>query len=164
MEQLYPHGRYKQYTLKEIRDILEENNYQPEDMTFLSAATAHGGVTDLGDGLGWKVSALGTVNTMTIETEKHPTGIFKQSGYLPVIILNSDRDILDYDFISGLHPIPDAEVYLWSEYPYSAADMPLIVYDEWFRRDTYKDGMRPFDGKTLGWEDTANVYSEEDND
>lgn len=139
------------YNEDEIREIIDSEATDYQDVSFLTALSTFGGVADLGEGearFGW----VKPVAVLVIETTDYQTGIFKQHGALPILVLNIDQVVMDYDFISAVHTTTEADIYIWSAVPWSDVTSDLGVYGEWYRRDVYKDGMKPFEG-TQTWED-----------
>lgn len=145
--------RFKRYTRHEVIEIMSSFEYDPEDISFLTAISNYAVVTEIPEldkrNVGW----MRTVDVPVVEVPTQPTGIYSQQGQPPMILLNVEQSIMDYDFVSALHPQHDWDVYLWLAYPYTSPDLLLGVMGEWFRRDVYPDRMRPFNGKELDWED-----------
>lgn len=155
--------RKRRYSKDDINNIVSEEGITSDDFTFLCALSNYAMVTEHPYTKKGVVTGMKSVDVVVLQTDKYPTGYFYEPGVQPVIVINEDNTILDYDFISELHPMHDWDVYLWLSHPWTVADTPLGIHGEWYRRDTYKDGMLPFNGKTLDWED-RNPNEEEDND
>lgn len=157
--------RKRRYTKDEINNIIRhERIVGNEEFSFLSAMNAQPFV---GEDPHTKETVFGFLKTITvpvIETEDFGTGYFFEQGHAPLLVINAELSVLDYDFISELHPAHDCDMYLWLSHPWEIPDTPLGVYGEWFRREVYKDGMMPFNGKTLDWEDLPPKTYEEDNE
>lgn len=132
------------YTAREIAAIIIHENVTPEEYGFLTAVSAYGMVgknpaTGVTEAVGIK-----PVDVVTYNTDKYPTGIFRELGRPPIIVLNDEDSILDYDFISELHPMHDWDIYLWADTPYIKAGTDIGIFGEWYRRDYYPDGIEPF--------------------
>lgn len=127
------------------------------DFSHLVALTPYGmvGINPL-SGMA-ELSGIVPVDVLVHNTEDYPTGIYQPDGGKPVIILNDWQTPLDYDLISQLHPMHDWEVYLWMDVPYADTHKDIGLYGEWYRSVYYPDGMQPFDGVPLGWEDSVNI-------
>lgn len=158
--------RKRRYSAEEIKDIARhENITDREDMSFLCAMNIQPMVVENPKSGMATLANLRTVSIPVIETEDYLTGIYFEAGQMPIIVINTDISLLDYDFISDLHPVEDSEIYLWLSHPWEVLEEEeedVGIYAEWYRREVYKDGMRPYDGKTLGWEDSAPRKDEED--
>lgn len=153
----------KRYNAGEIKDIARHENITGrDDMSFLCAMNIHPMVVEHPSSGKATLANLRTVSIPVIETDDYPTGIYFEPGRMPIIVINSEISILDYDFISDLHPVQDSEIYLWLSHPWEDIEEEALgIYAEWYRREVYKDGIMPFDGKTLGWEDSAPGGDEE---
>lgn len=153
--------RKRRYTGDEIKDIIREEKVGPGDLSFLCALSTFGMVVDnpnTGEGT---LAGMKTISIPVIETDAYPTGYFFEVGSDPIIVLNDEASVLDYDFISDLHPAHDWEIYLWMTCPWDSSEESFGLFGEWYQRDVYKDGIMPFDGKALGWEDSAPTKDEE---
>lgn len=157
--------RKRRYTKDEINNIIRhERILGNEEFSFLSGMYAQPSVGENPHTKETVLAFLKTVTVPVIETEEFETGYFFEQGHAPLLVINDERSMLDYDFISELHPAHDCDMYLWLNHPWEIPDTSLGVYGEWYRREVYKDGILPFDGKTLGWEDSAPIKDEEDNE
>lgn len=153
--------RKRRYSKSDILDIISYEGITRDDFTYLCALSTYAMVVDnpnTGDGT---LAGLKSISVAVIETDAYPTGYFFELGTEPIIVMNESSSILDYDFISELHPAHDWEIYLWLSCPWHVTSEPMGIHGEWYRREVYKDGMLPFDGKTLGWEDSAPKQDEE---
>ena len=153
--------RKRRYSKGDILDIISYEDITSDDFTYLCALSTHAMVADVPNKDEGTLAGLKSISVAVIETDAYPTGYFFEVGNAPIIVLNESSSILDYDFISELHPAHDWEIYLWLSYPWDAVDAPMCIHGEWYRNEVYKDGMVPFDGKTLGWEDSAPNQDEE---
>lgn len=156
--------RKRRYGRGEIRDILRHEEITArDDFSFLCALAVQPQVVPLPESGKHTLGNLRTISIPVVETEDYPTGIYFETGDSPVIVLNTKETITDYDTISDLHPVKDSDAYLWLDQPWEEpTDDDLGIYGEWYRREVYKDGMRPYDNKTLGWEDQPPKSYEED--
>lgn len=145
-------ARVKRYNKVEMVLLMRDEGLTAEDCSYLAALETYGVVGSAGnDGA---IQFINTTNVKVLYVNgEHPTGYYQQPGQARVIVINEDTSVLDYDLMSELHGLADAEIYLWLDHPWIDDQCPLGIHGEWYRRDTYKDGMLPFDGKTLGWED-----------
>lgn len=153
--------RKRRYSKDDILDIIRHEGITRDDFTYLCALSTYAMVADnpnTGEGA---LAGLKSISVAVIETDAYPTGYFFELGTEPIIVMNESSSILDYDFISELHPAHDWEIYLWLSCPWHGLNEPMGIHGEWYRREVYKDGMLPFDGKTLGWEDSAPMKDEE---
>lgn len=151
-------GRKRSYTIEEINEIVQAEGISPEETTFFTAISSTAMVIDS------KPVGLRSVTVPVIETDTYQTGHHTHPARGVILVINTETSVLDYDFISELHPMHDWDVYLWTMYPWDSGEQRLGVFGEWYRRDVYPDGISPFDGETLGWEDSNNNTREEDND
>lgn len=161
--------RKRRYSKQDIMDIILHERITREDCTYLCALSPHGMVLDTYvEGVSSLVG-MKSISVIVIETEDYITGYFSEPGAEPIIVMNENISVLDYDFISQLHPVHDYEIYLWLTQPWDIEDIvdgmeiDSLVGNlgEWYRRDVYKDGIMPYDGKLLGWADTNADGSEE---
>lgn len=151
------------YSRDDINEIIAELGIVSDDATWLTAITTYASVTDIGENAAMLVS-MPAVDILTFEVVGYPTGIYRAPGQQPIILLNAEDDILDYDFISRLHPASDYEIYLWlSEQWEHPTDEELHCYGDWYRSEVYKDHMPRYAGGELEWPDLPKV-SEEDTD
>lgn len=156
--------RKKRYSKDDINDIIRDEHISSDDFTFLCALSTHATVMEhphTGQGV---LAGMRSVDVVVLESDKYPTGYFFETGQQPVIVINEESSILDYDFISDLHPMHDWDVYLWLTYPWTIAETPIGIHGEWYRREVYPDGIVAFDGVTLGWEDKNPTDKESNND
>lgn len=146
--------RKRLYTRSEIAELVDSEELEDsDDYTWLCALSTYAMVIS-NNGIGGSAFAgLKTICIPVIHTDTHQTGYYFEPGQEPIIVINEDRSILDYDFISELHPVHESEVYLWLSDPWTEPDIHLGVHGEWYRSDTYKDGIERFNGKSLDWED-----------
>lgn len=154
--------RKRRYTKAEITSIIASEQLVPEQFSWLCALSTSAMVINQPDSTYGIMAGLRSVCVVVIEVDSYPTGIYYETGEDPVIIINTDSSILDYDFISELHVMHDWEVYLWTAFPWTIVDAPVAIYGEWYRSDTYKDGITPFSGKELGWEDLPPASDDEE--
>lgn len=136
----------KRYNKHEVISVLHTEKITADDFTYLTAIHNHAAVHD------GNVMGLNCVDIKVAAVDNYPTGFFHEQGKELLLILNEEQSVLDYDFISKLHPIADADVYLWISHKWDDAGTDLGIHGEWYRRDVYPDGMRPFKDKP-GWED-----------
>lgn len=141
--------RIRRYSADEIKEIGGGKNISPDDITFLTAIHSYALIVD------GKLFGAKTVDIPVIQTDTHQTGIYKEQGQMPVIIINEEQSILDYDFISALHPLEGADVYLWISHAWVDVGADLGIHGEWYRRDVYSDNMEKFKELPLTWEDLA---------
>lgn len=151
--------RIRRYSEDDIRRITREEEISGEDLTFLTALSNFASVIEVPGEKEPKLANLRTVDIPVFQVYTVPTGIFREQGKQIIILINEDSSILDYDFISSLHPMHDWDVYLWLDRPWLDIDSDLGVHGEWYRRDVYADGMSPYKDE-LGWEDLAPVEEE----
>ena len=145
--------RIKRYNKHEMGSLLHTEKVEAEDYTYLTALHNYA-IVGTNEETGMvDMAGIKCVDVKVIQVDQYETGYFYEQGKELFIIINEEASILDYDFISEIHPIKDADVYLWITRPLEEAGTDIGIHGEWYRRDTYKDGMMPFDGKTLGWED-----------
>ena len=149
--------RKRRYSMDEITNIITSEQLTGDDFDWLCALSTYAVVVDNPVTKNGAIAGMRSVCVTVIHTDMFPTGYFFDAGLEPVIVINDETSILDYDFISDLHPMHDWEIYLWLSHPWAVPETPLGIYGEWYRSDTYKDGIMPFDGKTLGWEDQPPV-------
>lgn len=156
-------GRKRRYNAEEIKDIAKHEDITGIDgMTFLCALNMQPMIVEYPSPGMATLANLRTISIPVIETEDYLTGIYSEAGHMPIIVINADRSIMDYDLISDLHPVKDSEIYLWLSHPWEELEEEdLGIYGEWYRRIVYKDGMRPYDGTTRGWEDQPPTSYEE---
>ena len=152
--------RLRRYSGDDIRRITREEGISSEDLTFLTALSNFASVIEVPGSEEPKLANLRTVDIPVIQVSTVPTGIYREQGKQIIIVINEDSSILDYDFISSLHPMHDWDVYLWLDRPWLDIDSDLGVHGEWYRRDVYADGMSPYKDE-LGWEDQAPVDEED---
>lgn len=146
--------RIKRYNYDDIRKIFSNEGLSSDDMSFLCAISNYAAMYEVPGEEEPKLGHILTSEVPVFVVDDAESGIFFKKGSQPVIILNPTRSVMDYDFISHLHPQNDWDVYLWLDVPWSATEEDLGVYGEWYRRHVHKDGIEPFDG-TLGWADIA---------
>ena len=151
--------RIKRYSNDDIKGIIQDEDLTSDDMSYLTAISNFAIVATVPGEKEGKLAGLKPVEIPVFLVYDHYTGIYREPGQYPIIFLNEEASILDYDFISELHPQHDWEVYLWLAHRWSDADSDLGIHGEWYRRDVYPDGMTPFTGE-LGWEDRAPVEEE----
>ena len=151
--------RIRRYSEDDIRRITRDEMISNDDLSFLTALSNFATVIEVPGEEKPKLANLRTVDIPVLQVSTVPTGIFREQGKQIIILINEDSSILDYDFISSLHPMHDWDVYLWLDRPWLDIDSDLGVHGEWYRRDVYADGMSPFTGE-LGWEDRAPVDEE----
>lgn len=145
--------RMRRYTQNQIGNILKQEGITPDDMTFLTAISNYAIVVEVPGQDEGKLAGLKATDVPVFEVSGYPSGIWQEDGKQPIILLNTDTSIMDYDFVSELHPQHDWDVYLWMDVPWVSAKESFGIMGEWYRRDTYPDGFKPFDGQSLGWED-----------
>lgn len=151
--------RIRRYSEDDIRRITSDEMISNDDLSFLTALSNFASVIEVPGEEKPKLANLRSVDVVVLQVSTVPTGIFREQGKQIIILINEDSSILDYDFISSLHPMHDWDVYLWLDRPWLEIDSDLGVHGEWYRRDVYPDGMSPFTGE-LGWEDRAPVVEE----
>lgn len=151
--------RIRRYSEDDIRRITRDEMISNDDLSFLTALSNFASVIEVPGSKEPKLANLRTVDIVVLQVSTVPTGIFREQGKQIIILINEDSSILDYDFISSLHPMHDWDVYLWLDRPWLEIDSDLGVHGEWYRRDVYPDGMSPFTDE-LGWEDRAPVEEE----
>lgn len=145
------------YTRDDIQKILRHDNFTNNDeLSWLTSVQVEPVMHQIGED--WKLAHLPSVDIQVIETDNFKTGIMHAENERPVIVLNEDDVVMDYDFISHLHPIHDAAAYLWVTEPY-ASTKEYEIHNYWFREDTYPDPLPPHDG-SLGWADKVIVEEE----
>lgn len=142
-------GTVREYSNKEVMDILHQEGVSVSDGTYLTAIMNHAIVCD--ESIVW----IKPVEMIVFEVDTAQTGTYTPTFGPKILLLNTKDFILTYDTISDLHTAGSADVYLWLINSYVEEDEPLEVMGEWYRKDYYPDGMKEFDGKTLGWEDLA---------
>ena len=140
--------KIKQYNKHEMVSLVHTEGITESDYTYLTSLNMDATVGD-----DTTAKWITPVGVLVIQTPNYPTGYFINPGVGVVLIINEVESLLDYDFVSALHPIADADVYLWTTAEWKDDDQPLGLCGEWYRRDTYKDDMKPFNGVRLGWED-----------
>ena len=137
--------RIEEYDKDGIREVLEVEGLGLDDLLYLSAfdveATQFIEMPD-GHHHAW----AGTKSVAVIDAVESPSGIYKPVGGYPIIVLNRERDVIDYDMVSELHPLHDASVYALLTAPYEKPDEGFIYLADWYRRDVYKDGIKPWTG------------------
>lgn len=153
--------RKRRYSKGDILDIISYEGISRDDFTYLCALSTYALVVDTPNTEEGTLAGMKSISIPVIETDAYPTGYFFEPGTEPVIVLNEGASVLDYDFISELHPSHDWEIYLWLSYPWDVVSAPIGIHGEWYRSEVYKDGMMPYNGKTLGWEDSAPTQDEE---
>lgn len=136
----------KQYNKYEVVSLLHTEKITADDFTYLTALQTYGAVSDEG------LTGFKCVDIKVAAVDEYPTGFFFEQGKELLLVINEEKSILDYDFISRLHPIEDADIYLWLSHKWADVGSDLGIHGEWYRRDVYPDGIRPFQDK-LGWED-----------
>ena len=146
-------SRMKMYGRGDMMDAVAREQLDGEDMSFLAAISTFAMVAELPGMVEPKLAGLRTVDIPVFDVTDHPTGIFQEVGQQSIIFINGGDSLLDYDFISELHPQHDWDVYLWMSCPWRNFESDIGLYGEWYRRDVYPDGMLAYDGKMLGWED-----------
>lgn len=151
--------RIRRYSEDDIRRITREEEISDEDLSFLTALSNFASVIEVPGIKEPKLANLRAVDIPVLQVYTVPSGIFREHGKQIIILINEDSSILDYDFISSLHPMHDWDVYLWLDRPWLDIDSDLGVHGEWYRRDVYPDGMSPYKDE-LGWEDRAPVDEE----
>lgn len=152
------------YSKDDINEIIRALDIDSSDATWLTAITTYAAVTDIGESHGMLIS-MPAVDVLTFEITGYRTGIYRAPGQYPIILLNTEEDILDYDFISNLHPAGDYEIYLWlSEQWEEPTGEDLYYYDAWYRSEVYKDYMPRYVGGPLQWPDLPKSTEEESDD
>ena len=151
--------RIRRYSEDDIRRIIRDEMITGDDVTFLTAISNFATVIEVPGVKEGQLLGMRSVDIPVFQVSSVPSGIFKDVGSQTIILINEDSSILDYDFISELHPIHDYDVYLWLDRPWLEIDSDLGVHGEWYRRDVYPDGMTAFNGMQ-GWEDIAPVDEE----
>lgn len=137
-----------EYTLADMRAAQNNESLTLRDSSIFTALSTEAVVN------GAAIGGSKAVEILTWQVEDSPTGYF-DNGSVRWVFLNTrdlEEDNINYDAVSQLHSKGDADIYLWSAYPYGDANLPLSVLKEWYRRDVYPDDIEPFDG-TLGWAD-----------
>lgn len=142
--------RIRKYSKDDIVSIFEDEEITGDDMTFLTAISNFAMVATVPGQKEGKLAGLAPVDVPVFLVYNHGSGIYQEQGQQPIIILNEEASIMDYDFISEIHPQHDWDVYLWITCRWKEADTDFGIHGEWYRRDVYPDGMQPFDGKVLG--------------
>lgn len=159
--------RFRRYTRDEVRRIMAEQGYSIDDLTYLTSVSNYAMVSEMPSHNPKEMNSyaawMRSVDVAVLEISDYATGIYQEAGQAPMILLNTETAVMDYDFVSELHPQHDWDVYLWVMFPYTISDMPLVVMAEWFRRDVYPDNMSKYTEGELGWEDRRED-SEEDDD
>lgn len=153
--------RMKHYTRTEIQGVIDHEGVGNSDLSFLCALSTYAVVIDNPKTGEAEPLGLKSISVGVIESHDYPTGIYQSPGQPVFIVINEVDSILDYDFISELHPTHDYEIYLWMSAPWGAPGTSFGIYGEWYRSDVYKDYMTPYDGTTLGWEDLVPTQDEE---
>lgn len=146
----------KRYGRTDLPGIFDSEGLIPSDMSFLSAISNFAIFAKVEDEDEHKLAGLHTVDIPVFEVVNHPTGIYQRVGEQIIIFINEDFDELTYDLISELHPQHDWDIYLWLTHKWKDIDKDLGIHGEWYRRDDYPDGMRPFTGK-ISWEDSPRL-------
>lgn len=152
--------RIKKYSRDDIQRIIREEGCTPDEVTYLTALSNFAIVAEIPGFPEPKLAGMMSVDILVFQVSNYPTGIYQAAGQQPIILLNEDWSLLDYDFISDLHTQHDWDVYLWLSEPWTETERSFGIHGEWYRRDVYPDGMKAFDGKTLGWEDKAPISKE----
>ena len=146
-------NQIKRYNQAEMVSLMHTEKVGADDFTYLSALHNYG-IVGVDEATGaTSLAGIKCVDVKVIQVDQYETGYFYEQGKELFIVINEGNTILDYDFISEIHPIKDADVYLWISRPWADVGSDIGIHGEWYRRDTYKDGMEPFNGTTLGWED-----------
>lgn len=153
--------RIRRYSKDDIGRIFEDEEITGDDLTFLTAISNFAMVAEVPGQKEGKLAGLAPVEVPVFLVYNHYSGIYQEAGQQPIIILNEEASIMDYDFISELHPQHDWDVYLWISRPWKDVDTDFGIHGEWCRRDVYPDGMQPFNGEVRGWEDSAPDTEEE---
>lgn len=137
-----------EYTLEDMRAAQRNEDLSMSTSTSLIALSTETIVS------GEAIGGSKAVEIFAWEVEDSPTG-YIDNGAVRLVFINTrdaEEDNITYDVVSQLHTKGDADIYLWSAYPYAATYLPMGVHMEWYRRDVYPDDIEPFDG-TLGWAD-----------
>lgn len=152
------------YSMDDIKQIIEELDIARSDSTWLTAITTYASVANIGDDKTMMVS-MPAVDVLTFEVVGYPTGIYHAPGQQPVILLNAEDDILDYDFISQLHPAGDYEIYLWLAEPWEQpSGEELYCFGEWYRSEVHKEHMPRYESGPLQWPDLPKITEEDTDD
>lgn len=130
---------YEYQTMQEVMDVLEDEGLDLSDAEWMSAIYIQPQVMEV-DGEG-KLFGMPTKSVMVFVSDEGPTGFYKPGGKPPILIINS-YELVDYDLVSSLHPIKDADVYMHVVYPYEIRSTDLIVVHSWFRDETYLDHFK----------------------
>lgn len=157
--------RIRVYTKGEIKDIVSDGDYHVDDLTYLCALSSHAEV--LGNPFNGSPALMGlrSISIPVITTDKYVSGYYVEAGQQPMIVINVDASVIDYDFISDIHPMQNMDVYLWTDMPYTEDSDYLGLSGEWYRRDVYPDKFKPFNGDLRSWEDLPpESYNEEDDE
>lgn len=162
-ENLLERERIKKYSWNELSQVIEAEQLSYDDMTYLTSISTYAAVTDLGKGR-TALAGLSSKSILVFLVAQYPTGVYSEPGISPIIVINEDETVLDYDLVSELHTNHDWEIYLWLSEPWEDNDSNLGIHGEWYRSDVYPDGMKPFDGENLGWEDKNNSVEEGDSE
>lgn len=152
------------YSMDDINQIIEELDIARSDATWLTAITTYASVTEIG-ARGAMPVGMPAVDVLTFEVVGYPTGIYRAPGQQPIILLNAEDDILDYDFISRLHPAEDYEIYLWLDEPWEhPSGEEMHCFGEWYRSEVHKEHMPRYESGPLQWPDLPKQTEEEIDD
>ena len=131
---------YRYEDKDDVRDVLERNELELDDHTWISALDINPQVYEIQGRA--QVMNLPTKSLRVYWIEYGPTGFFQPKGGERLLFINEDDDIPTYEMFSGLHTVPDADVYLELEFPYEDAENELSCYNGWYRDETYPDHFK----------------------
>ena len=125
---------------EDVKTYLSASGMTLNDNHYLAAIQIPTGIIEV-QGVATAAS-LPTKSLRLYHIDEGPTGYFQSLGGARLVFLNEHRPV-DYDTISELHTVPDADVYLAITAPWEAGrDVPFEQLKEWYRDETYLDHFR----------------------
>lgn len=125
---------------EEVLAILQEHELSPEDCFYLSAIPLAPMVAIRDDGTGVLMN-LPSRSVKTYYVLDSPTGYYQIPLGERVILLNPN-DLFDYELMSDLHFVKDADIYIHCTEPYGDREKVLEWTDVWYRDETYPDHFK----------------------
>lgn len=119
----------------EVEDVLNDNDMWLEDCDYIAAIQIPVGVTEI-QGVATAMS-LPTKSLRTYYIEDGPTGYFQPQGGERLLFINQ-YDAIDYDLVSEMHTVPDADAYVSMTNPWDEGiEYQFDLIKEWYREDSY---------------------------
>lgn len=131
--------RIHEYDKDSLRGVLKDNDLLMEDNDWLVAIQIPTGIIEV-QGVATAAS-LPTKSLRLYYIESGPTGYFQAPGNSRIILINQG-DLIDYDTLSELHTVPDADAYIAMDQPWADNNEEFEVYREWYREDSYPDHFK----------------------